>query len=146
MRKSVKRKYKSEKDTVQAKRRARHAAARETASQQETALRRALDASIHVSVREAESQQQTATRLASDASRHNAMRCNESDQQTTSRRQNDEESHRLFIENRQMSKKDYLFAFNSSLYGPLHVQPFVSNHMKAFHFELGQLKQQQCQH
>ena len=43
-----------------------------------------------------------------------------------------------------MSKKDYLFAFNSSLYRPLHVQPFVFNHIKAFHSELAQLQQQHC--
>ena len=54
------------------------------------------------------------------------------------------QSHQLLRENRQMSKKDYLFAFNSSLYRPLHVQPFVFNHIKAFHSELAQLQQQHC--
>ena len=32
-----------------------------------------------------------------------------------------------------ISKKNYLFAFNSSLYDPLHVQPIISYHMKTFH-------------
>ena len=41
--------------------------------------RLAKDATRHAAARETASQQQTATRLASDASRHNAMRSNESD-------------------------------------------------------------------
>ena len=67
-------------------------------------------------------QQQTATRLASVASILNAMRCNESDHYKLLLGQKmDAESHKLFRENCQMSKKDYLLAFHSSLYDPLHV-------------------------
>ena len=108
--------------------------------------RLAKDAARHAAARKIASQQQIATRRALGASRHKAIRCNESDQQTTSRRQSDAENHRLVRKNRQMSKKDYLFSFNSSLYGPLHVQPFVFNHLKAFHSELAQLQQQHCRH
>ena len=91
--------------------------------------RRAVDAGRHSVVREAEYPQQTAARVAGSSARFAATTSSETQDQASDRRQSNASDQRRFRETRQTSKADYFDGFDASIHGPLHVQPFVAQHM-----------------
>jgi hypothetical protein len=107
----------------------RQSAVREAKLELQATARRAVDAGRHSVVREPEYPQQTATRLAGVSARFAATTSSETQDQASDRRQSNASDQRRFRETRQTSKADYFDGFDASIHGPLHVQPFVAQHM-----------------